>query len=637
MTPPPLTFLRTSSSGISTSLSPAYKRHRTSEVDFSLTKPLIDPRLSVRSPISSYQNLSSSELPLRQQQSSFAQAVLNGINVLCGIGLYTTPYAVREGGWLSLLILLFFGIISCYTGILLKRCLESFPGLQTYPDIGQAAFGLTGRLLLSILLYIELYAASVELVIMMSDNLSTLFPNAYLNLAGILYLDSHQLFAITATLIALPTVWLRDLSLLSYLSVGGVVSSMLVMLCLLWVGVMDEVGFHPGGTALNLADLSVAIGIYSYAYSGHSVLPNLYSSMKEPSRFPMVLIASFIFCFFMYAGVAIGGFLMFGDSIESQFTLNMPKELVASKIAVWTAVVNPLTKYALTITPVALSLEELIPSSRYRSHVVSIFIRTILVISTVIVALTVPFFGLMMALIGSSVAMLVALIFPPACYISIFKDMNVYNILKCYLSIAIQIQVSFSSLDMLVLPMKTQVIPRSPNKLTFHHNVSLTVSLTIGTPPQSVSMVIDTGSELSWLHCNKTETYQKSFDPTHSHSYCPIPCSSPICKTRTRDFPIPTSCDSKNLCHAILSYADASSSEGNLATDTFHIGSSDISGLVFGCMDSIYSSNEDEDSKDTGLMGMNRGSLSFVSQMGFPKFSYCISGNDFSGLLLLGD
>lgn len=39
-----------------------------------------------------------------------------------------------------------FGILSCYTGVLLKQCLDSSPGLQTYPDIGQAAFGLAGRL-----------------------------------------------------------------------------------------------------------------------------------------------------------------------------------------------------------------------------------------------------------------------------------------------------------------------------------------------------------------------------------------------------------------------------------------------------------------------------------------------------------
>jgi len=34
----------------------------------------------------------------------------------------------------------------CYTGMLLIRCLESNVGLKTYPDIGQAAFGIVGRL-----------------------------------------------------------------------------------------------------------------------------------------------------------------------------------------------------------------------------------------------------------------------------------------------------------------------------------------------------------------------------------------------------------------------------------------------------------------------------------------------------------
>ncbi|KAI5670641.1 hypothetical protein M9H77_11005 [Catharanthus roseus] len=179
-------------------------------------------------------------------------------------------------------------------------------------------------------------------------------------------------------------------------------------------------------------------------------------------------------------------------------------------------------------------------------------------------------------------------------------------------------------------------IPKPPNRLSFHHNVSLTVSLTIGSPPQEVTMVLDTGSELSWLHCTKTPKTPLSFNPQLSSSYSPVPCSSPTCRTRTRDFTVPVSCDPKNLCHAVLSYADASSVEGNLATDTFRIGNSGIPGLVFGCMDSGSSSNP-EDAKNTGLIGMNRGSLSFVSQMNYPKFSYCISGRDSSGLLLLGE
>ncbi|KAE8718033.1 Aspartic proteinase PCS1 [Hibiscus syriacus] len=187
------------------------------------------------------------------------------------------------------------------------------------------------------------------------------------------------------------------------------------------------------------------------------------------------------------------------------------------------------------------------------------------------------------------------------------------------------------------LPPSAVAVPAT-DKLPFRHNVTLTVSLFVGSPPQEVTMVLDTGSELSWLHCKKTPNLNSVFAPQLSKSYKPVPCISPVCKTRTHDLPVPAFCDPNNkYCHVAVSYADATSIEGNLAYENFVIGSSARPGFLFGCMDSGYSSNSEEDSKTTGLMGMNRGSLSFVSQMGFPKFSYCISGFDSSGVLLLGD
>ncbi|KAG6640081.1 hypothetical protein CIPAW_10G146900 [Carya illinoinensis] len=429
--PPSLNFLRkTSLTGMSSFFSTAQESPEASEHGSLLSKPLISETsigkeevptsiLPVKISGSACSKFSTRKSPPPQEQCSLAQAVIDGINVLCGIGLLTTPYAVKEGGWFSLIILVMMGVISCYTAFLLKRCLESSPELQTYPDIGEAAFGLAGRFGIAIVLYIELYASCAEYIIMMSDNLASLYPDTQIRFAGT-YLGSRQVFSITATLIVLPTVWLRNLSLLSYLS-GGVVASILVALCLLWVGVVDRVGFHPCGTALDLANISVSIGIFSYSFSGHPVFPNIYTSMKESSHFRSVLIASFVFCFFMYIGVAICGFLMFGDSVKSQFTLNMPREYVASNIAIWTVVANPLTKYALTLTPISLSLEELLPSAQLRSFSVVLLVRTILVFSTLVVALTVPYFASVMALMGSLLTMLITFIFPCACYLRILK------------------------------------------------------------------------------------------------------------------------------------------------------------------------------------------------------------------------
>ncbi|CAI9098296.1 OLC1v1034917C1 [Oldenlandia corymbosa var. corymbosa] len=382
---------------------------------------------------------STHELP-PPQQCSYGQTVLNAINALCGIGILSMPFALKEGGWLSLILLLVFAVITCYTGILLKRCLGSSPGLETYPDIGQAAFGVTGRVFIAVILYLELYSSCVEYLIMMSDNMSLLFPHAHLELFGF-YLNSYQLCAIISTLVILPTVWLRNLSSLSYISVGGVIMLVIVVICLLWVGVINEVGFHPAGTALNLAKLPVTIGLYSFCYGSHSVFPNIYSSMKEPSRFPSILVISFSMAFILYTGVAMCGFLMFGEATKPQFTLNLPTKFAATGVAGWIMVLTPVTKYALTVTPIAFGLEDLLPSARFRTYGVSILIRTMLVISTLTVALAVPYFGSLMALIGSLLVMLVSLVLPCVCYIRLEK-LKANQIVVCSVIILVGISCS---------------------------------------------------------------------------------------------------------------------------------------------------------------------------------------------------
>ncbi|KAK6144746.1 hypothetical protein DH2020_021566 [Rehmannia glutinosa] len=338
---PSLNFLGTPSlSRLSSSfLSSTLTRRHTPEILPSLSKPLIPgvedekpkERRSSHSllpPIPSRikkvtpdgKSAVSHELPISRQSSS-SQAVLNGMNVLCGVGILSTPYAVKEGGWLGLSILLIFAVLSYYTGILLRYCLDSQPGLlkRTQTSV---------RLRL---------ACCVEYIILESDNLSSLFPNAHLNF-GVFDLNSHHLFAVMTALAVLPTVWLRDLSVLSYISAGGVIASILVVVCLFWVGLVDQVGFESKGTTLNLSTLPVAIGLYGYCYSGHAVFPNIYTSMEKPRQYPSVLLMSFGICTVLYAAVAVLGYMMFGESTQSQFTLNMPQDLVASKIAVWTTV-----------------------------------------------------------------------------------------------------------------------------------------------------------------------------------------------------------------------------------------------------------------------------------------------------------
>ncbi|KAL3511122.1 hypothetical protein ACH5RR_030523 [Cinchona calisaya] len=361
---------------------------------------------------------SQNQIPQPQKGTTFLRTCFNGLNALSGIGILSIPYALSKGGWLSLIILLLVAILLYYTGLLLRRCMDVDPLIRTYPDIGELAFGKKGRFTISTFMYLELYLVAVEFLILEGDNLHKLFPNACLQLGGKRF-GGERVFILLTALIILPTTWLRNLGLLAYVSVGGVLASFVLLGSVFWVGAFDNVGFHERGSLWRWGGLPTAISLYTFCYCGHAVFPTLCTSMKDRSQFSKVLLVCFVLSGITYGSMAVLGYLMFGQNLTSQITLNLPTGKISSKIAIYTTLINPITKYALIITPIATAIED---AFRFRNNkITSLIIRTSLVISTVVVALTIPFFGYVMAFIGAFLSITVSMLLPCICYLKIKK------------------------------------------------------------------------------------------------------------------------------------------------------------------------------------------------------------------------
>lgn len=150
-------------------------------------------------------------------------------------------------------------------------------------------------------------------------------------------------------------------------------------------------------------------------------------------------------------------------------------------------------------------------------------------------------------------------------------------------------------------------------------------------------MVLDTGSQLSWIQCHRKEIPKKppmaSFDPSLSSTFSALPCSHPVCKPRIPDFTLPTSCDQNRLCHYSYFYADGTFAEGNLVRERFTFSPTETTPpFVLGCA-------KDPTSDTKGILGMNLGRLSFASQAKVRKFSYCVppKSDNPTGSFYLGD
>ena len=131
-----------------------------------------------------------------------------------------------------------------------------------------------------------------------------------------------------------------------------------------------------------------------------------------------VLIVCFILCTISYASMAVIGYLMFGPGVQSQITLNLPTGKLSSRVAIYTTLVNPIAKYALMVTPIINALKSFAPCP-INKRIYSLVIGTTLVISSVIVALVVPFFASLMSLVGAFLSVTASIILPCLCYLKI--------------------------------------------------------------------------------------------------------------------------------------------------------------------------------------------------------------------------
>ncbi|XP_066167802.1 aspartyl protease family protein At5g10770 [Oryza sativa Japonica Group] len=179
------------------------------------------------------------------------------------------------------------------------------------------------------------------------------------------------------------------------------------------------------------------------------------------------------------------------------------------------------------------------------------------------------------------------------------------------------------------------------------NSLEYVVTLGIGTPAVQQTVLIDTGSDLSWVQCKPCgagECYAQKdplFDPSSSSSYASVPCDSDACRKLAAGAYghgcTGVSGGAAALCEYGIEYGNRATTTGVYSTETLTLKPGVVvADFGFGCGDHQHGPYE----KFDGLLGLGGAPESLVSQtssqFGGP-FSYCLpptSGG--AGFLTLG-
>lgn len=148
----------------------------------------------------------------------------------------------------------------------------------------------------------------------------------------------------------------------------------------------------------------------------------------------------------------------------------------------------------------------------------------------------------------------------------------------------------------------------------------------VGSPRRDQLMVLDTGSDVSWIQCEPcSDCYEQAdaiYNPALSSTFKYVGCQANLCQQLDV-----SGCNRNGSCLYQVSYGDGSYTIGNFATETVTLGGSAVPNVAIGC----GHDNEGLFVGAAGLLGLGGGSLSFPSQLTDDNgkiFSYCLVDRD---------
>ncbi|XP_050805745.1 vesicular inhibitory amino acid transporter-like [Gopherus flavomarginatus] len=334
------------------------------------------------------------------------EAGWNVTNAIQGIFVLGLPYALLHSGYSGLFLIILAAVFCCYTGKILIACLyeENEDGhiirmRDTYEDIANACckkrFPKLGGIVVNVIQVMELIMTCILYLVVSGNLLSHSFP--YLRV-------TEKTWSVIAFVTLLPCVFIKTLSIVSKLSllcslVHFIIIFIVMSYCLTQIHQWSWTRFR---LSIEFEDFLVSVGVIIFSYTSQIFLPTLEGNMKNPKEFSCMLNWTHFFACLFKTAFALTALLTWGEETKEVITDNLPSSLKTLVNLCFLA--KALLSYPLPFFAVTEILHTCISSSNhsdYRAPLFIVVLRGLALLFTLLMALFIPHFALLMGLTGS--------------------------------------------------------------------------------------------------------------------------------------------------------------------------------------------------------------------------------------------
>ncbi|CAO0790652.1 unnamed protein product [Mucor circinelloides] len=355
----------------------------------------------------------------RSKQGSSFTAFFSVVCVVAGTGALGLPYALAQGGWIGLFILCLSWILSVYTGVLLIRSMyyDGKNRLSSYQEVATASFGALGGWIAFFFTAITLVGVPVLYLLLSGLNLHNVAKGSSAEL-------TFPIWVIICTcIVAVPFLFFRSMKEMTFLSVFGMLSTVVVILIVLGVAVKeapDHVDSHHDGVIWNM--FPIALSSISFSFGGNPVYPHVEQSMRNRRDWNKVITAGLTFCVILYFLAAVPGYYVYGSDSRSPIYESLSDSNKGPKFAsIIIITIHLILTTPILLTSFALDVEKMLKiNPEHRSFFVEwtlrFMFRGALIVVIAVIAIFVPFFGDFMSLLGAFSNCALVFIFPVVFY-----------------------------------------------------------------------------------------------------------------------------------------------------------------------------------------------------------------------------